>query len=227
MSDPDPRMAEIARRLEDLSSKDLDRRLRTAVEEGISKWERRRGALIAIILAVLGVATYTQLTQQISSYFASSVVLQIDKEVKTKTAGISTREPAIGELSTRLADLEQLVSKIATAMPGPNGKPISSTSAEPPAVPPPKGFAFFGVRNSDGSWSERYFRLPEGGDRAPQPDDRAVSEASVNVRDGYIVYGPSGWTNQRGIGALRRGESVKIVEAREVVPGFWWISFVR
>jgi len=224
MSDHDPSMTEIARRLEDLSSKDLDRRLRASVEEGISKWERRRGALIAIILAALGVATYTQLSQQIANYFASSVLVQIDEAVKTKTADISTREPAIGELTTRLAKLEQFVSKIATATPS---KPISGIPTVTPIISPSKGFAFFGVRNSDGSWREKYFRLPEGGDRAPQPDDRAVSEASVNVRDGYIVYGPNGWTNQRGVGVLRPGESVKIVEAKQVVPGFWWISFVR
>ena len=44
-----------------------------------------------------------------------------------------------------------------------------------------------------------------------------MAEDSVNVRAGYIVYGASGWTNQRAMGVLRRGDKVKVVEAKPVI----------
>ena len=149
---------------------------------------------------------------------------QIDKEVKVKTASISVQDPAIAELKTRVADLEKLLAQL---KPAPAPTPGVPAPAPPPsALPAPvEGVAFFGVHDASGAWSEKHFRIPGAGERPPQAGDEAIVEGSVNVRARYIVYGASGWTNQRAIGVLRRGDKVKIVAAKQVVEGFWWIGF--
>lgn len=233
MSDIETRLAELAKRLDDLTSKEADRRLSGLVDEAIGKWERRRGALVLLVLGILGLASYSQLNQQIADHFTSKVVSQIDMEVKKKTANISIQDPAIAELQTRTAEMEKRFAQTA--------KPSPSTTPSPTLLPSPvptvaqksiapittQGFAFFGVRDANGSWPERYFSLAGAGDRPPQLGDEAVAQGSVNVRAGYIVYGPSGWKNERATGVLRQGDKVKVVEAKEVVGGFWWISFIR
>ncbi len=105
MSDTDKALADLAKRVDDLASKEMDRRVATLVAEGITKWERSRGALALILLGVVGLATFNQVSQRIADYFTKSVVKQIDGEVKTKTAGISVQDPAIAELTTRTAEL--------------------------------------------------------------------------------------------------------------------------
>lgn len=231
MSDIETRLAELTKRFDEVTSKEMDQRLSGLVAEGISKWERRRGGLLAVVLAVLGFASYTQVNQALINYFTSKAAPQIDQEVKVKTASISLQDPAIAELKTRVADLERLLAQLKPSpalTPGvPAPAPPPSASPAPVAPAPAEGFAFFGVHGASGAWSEKHFRIPGAGERPPQAGDEAVAEDSVNVRAGYIVYGPSGWTNQRAIGVLRRGDKVKVVEAKQVVEGFWWISFAR
>jgi hypothetical protein len=226
MNDIETRLAELTKRFDEVTSKEMDQRLSTLVAEGISKWELRRGAIVVLVLAVFGVASYTQLNQAIVNYFTSKAAPQIDQEVKVKTASISSQDPAIAELKTRVADLEKLLAQL---KPSPTPTPGAPAPVPPPAIAPTpaEGFAFFGVRRASGAWSEKHFLIPGAGERPPQKGDDAVADGSVNVRAGYIVYGESGWTNQRAIGVLRRGEKVKVVEVKEVVEGFWWISYTR
>ena len=215
MSDIDKTIADLTKRVDDLASKDMDRRVANLVAEGITKWERSRGALALIVLGVVGLATLNQVSQRIADYFTRSVVKQIDAEVKRKTASISVQDPAIAELTTRTAELQGAVAQLGKATTLPIAPKVAS------------GSAFFGIRSIDGTWSERYFDIAAGGSREPKPGDEVTALGSVNVRSGYIVYGPSGWINQRAIGVLRSGDKVKVVEAKEVVGGFWWVSFVR
>ena len=99
---------------------------------------------------------------------------------------------------------------------------------EPEKQGPSTGFAFFGIRDANGSWSERNFKLPPSvGDRPPQVNDEIIADTSVNIRKLDFLFGSNGWINQPSTGVLKTGEHVKVVETREVVDGFWWISFYR
>jgi hypothetical protein len=215
VSDTEKLLADLSKRVDDLVSKGMDRRMTDLVTEGIGKWERSRGTLALVILGIVGLASYSELNHKIVEHFASSVVKQIDNEVKTKTASISVQDPLIAELKTRTDELEKRVAQIGKSAP-PSAAPLVTS-----------GFAFFGIRDPDGSWPERHFRITAGGDRVPRINDEVEALGSVNVRSGYIVYGPKGWTNQRATGILLRGEKIKVVDAKEVVEGFWWINFVR
>jgi hypothetical protein len=223
-----------SQRLNELASKDLDRRIKEAVEDGIARWERRRIGIALLVLGLFGLATFTQVQAKLAEYFASGIKQQLDEEVKKKTASISSQDPELGDLKIRLADVQKrldLATKsLGSPVPRPPPPPAGAVAPTPtPATvtAPATGFAFFGIRAPDGSWLERYFSIADGGDRPPQSGDEVAATASVNVRSGYIVYGANGWTNQRAVGVLRAGDKIKVVEAREVTSGFWWISFAR
>jgi hypothetical protein len=222
MSDEDLRKAidDLSAKVADLGEANQGHRMRTLVAEGISAWEKRRGALLLLVLTLFGVATWARLSETVANYLASDVVRRIDEEVKKKTAALSVQDPAIAELQSRVEELSKdLRQKSAVPTPPPTPPPGVSV--------PTTGFAFFGIRRSAGDWSERYFSLPQGGDRPPVVGDEAIATGSVNIRNGYITYGPSGWFNQPSKGVLRRGERVEVTEIKEVVEGFWWIAFRR
>ena len=215
MTETEKALADLAKRLKDLESKETDRRTAKLVAEAISRWERKRWALAVPVLCVLGITTFSEIKQEIADYFTNTVVEQIDAEVRTRTASISTEDPDIAELKVRTAELQEAVEQRGTT---------ATTPIAPAAL---SGFAFYGIRKSDGGWSERHFKISGGGDRQPTKGDQITALSSVHVRSGYIVYGPGGWTNQRAIGVLRPGDNVRVDEAKEVVKGFWWISFVQ
>ena len=233
MDDIEKRLEQLNKKLDDLGAKEIERRVEDLVGVAINKWERKRGALILGILGILGFATYVQLQQKIVDHFMTQVIPKIDQEVKTKTAKVSTQDPAIAELQNRIAEIQ----KAGTALPARSnsspatGEHVSATNGDANvsavSTSAKQGYAFFGIREDNGIWSDKNFKIESAGDRLPQVGDIAVTTGSVNVRKGYITYGASGWTNQRTTGLLRAGDKVKIVEVKQVTDGFWWINFIE
>ncbi|GEM_PF-4913980 len=224
---------EIARTLEGLQ-RDVDKLANEAVkrlavemaDERIAAWEKRRLSLILAILALFGIASYAALTDKVANYFVESVKPRIADEVKKKTAFVSTQDPAISDLRTQVADLSQNVAEFSKILAdATKTKPVAPPRIVSTAAPAGGGYAFFGVRDASGQWTERYFDIDGDGDRPPKAGDRLRATGSVNIRQGYIVYADAGWVNKPSIGVLRRGDLVRVNEVREVVDGFWWVSF--
>ena len=221
---------EVARKLQGLQESlnrigdDALKRMASEMADArIAAWEKRRLSVIVVVLAVFGIASYASLTDKVANYFADSVKPRIAEEVKKKTASVSTQDPAISEIRTELKDLSRNVAGLSKAL-------TDTTKLKPPAQvrisePAVGGYAFFGIRDASGQWSERYFSIEGEGDRPPKPGDRLRATGSVNIRQGYIVFTDAGWVNKPSIGVLRRDDVVRVSEVREVVSGFWWISF--
>ena len=224
---------EVNRTLEGLR-RDVDKLANEAVQalavkvadERIAVWEKKRLGLMLVILALFGIASYASLTDKVANYFVESVKPRIADEVKTKTAFVSTQDPAISDLRTQIVDLSQNVADLSKIL-----ADITKTkSVAPPRIlsttaPADGGYAFFGVRDISGQWTERYFDIEGDGNRPPKAGDRLRATASVNIRQGYIIYADAGWVNKPSIGVLRKGDVVRVNEVREVVNGFWWMSF--
>jgi hypothetical protein len=202
---------------------------RLAVEiadERIAAWEKRRLGVIMIILAIFGIASYAALTDKVSDYFLESIKPRIVEEVKNKTVFISAQDPEISELRTHIADLTNTVVDLSnTLTKATKTKQIAVPDAPSVTTPAQGGYSFFGIRDISGHWTERYFEIEGDGNRPPKPGDRLRATGSVNIRKGYIVYSEAGWVNKPSIGVLRRGDVVMVNEVREVVKGFWWVSF--
>jgi hypothetical protein len=199
-----------------------------AADERIAAWEKKRLIVLGGILALFGLATYASLTDKVADYFARSINPRIDAEVKRKTALVSVQDPAIAEIRTQLADLRKDSAEIVSMINKVAPPDVKTTLTPPPVIPATSatnGYAFFGVRNESGQWTERYFDIEGGGDKPPQSGDHIKTTGSVNIRKGYIVYTDAGWLNSQSIGVLRSGDQVRVDEAREVVPGFWWVAF--
>jgi hypothetical protein len=195
-------------------------------DERIAAWEKRKLSIVVVILAIFGIASYASLADKVANYFVESVKPRIEDEVKKKTVFVSAQDPDISELRSQLADLSKSLAEVSKALA--EGKVVKPTGAPPvlsATTPAAGGYSFFGIRDVSGQWSERYFDIEGGGDRPPRAGDKLVATGSVNVRQGYIVYSDAGWVNKRSIGVLRKGDVVHIDEVREVVAGFWWVSF--
>jgi hypothetical protein len=93
------------------------------------------------------------------------------------------------------------------------------------------GFAFYGVAQDNGvvkvtEWRERYFERVSGAkDAMPDKGDLCRATSDVNIRLGYIQFEGSQWRNRSSIGVLHRGDTVRVLDVRAVVPGFIWIEF--
>jgi len=195
-------------------------------DERIAVWEKRKLSVALAILAVLGFASYAAIRDRVASYFVESVKPGIADEVKRKTAFVSTQDPAISDLRAQIADLSKSVADLSKTL----ADATKTTPVPPPhivsaAAPSSDGYAFFGVRDASGQWTQRYFDIDGGGDRPPKAGDSLRASGSVNIRQGYIVYGDAGWVNKPSTGILRRGDVIRVNEVREVVDGFWWVSF--
>jgi len=216
------RIGEIEKRLNEASQLAAEKRMGDIAQEAIASWEKKRLALVVVALAMCGVASYYAVVERISDFFAQKVYSRVDDEIKAKTAAISVQDPSIADLRNQVSVMSsQLQASSSVSLP-------KDTVSIAPIVPSGRtGFAFFGIRDESGQWTERYFDVIGGGDQVPKLGDRLRATGSVNVRRGYIVYGSTGWINRSSIGVLRPGDFVRVDEIREVVTGFWWIGFTR
>lgn len=220
-------LAKMQSEIQSISDAAKERKTADQIEAHLSSWEKRRATLVLAILAVFGIASYVSLNEKITNYFAQSVAVKIDEEVKRKTAPLSTQDPQIAELATRLEDLSRSVAAAGTTIDKANkiAPPVSLPTPLPVAVS--KGYAFFGIKSNAGGWSERYFDIKGASDRPPKAGDVITSTGSVNIRRGYITYTENGWVNQPTIGAAKRDQVFRVDDAREVTTGFWWVSIIR
>jgi hypothetical protein len=214
--------------IQNISDTAKDRKTADLVDVRISSWEKRRATFVLVILAIFGVASYVSLNDKITNYFAKTVKEKIDAEVKRKTALLSTQDPQIANIATRLEDLSQSVAAVGAKIDKLNKEitPTVSTSTWPPVLVS-KGYAFFGIKTVSGAWSEKYFDIKGASDRPPQPGDTLTSTGSVNIRSGYITYTDNGWVNQPTIGAVKVGQVFRVDDAKQVTDGFWWVSIIR
>jgi len=195
-------------------------------DERIAAWEKRKLGVVVVILAIFGIASYASIADKVADYFVESIKPRIEEEVKNRTVFVSAQDPDISELKSQLADVSRSLAEVSKALAeGKTARPMAAVPVLNASTPTGGGFSFFGIRNPSGQWSERYFDIEGGGDRPPMAGDKLVATGSVNVRQGYIVYSDAGWVNKRSIGVLRKGDVVRINEVREVVTGFWWVSF--
>ena len=224
---------EIARALEGLQrdvnklSNDATKRLAAeTADERIVAWEKKRLSVILVILTIFGIATYTALTDKVTNYFVETIKPRIANEIRNKTALVSAQDPEISDLRIQIAELSKNMSDLSKSLTeATQAAPVTVTPIPSTTTPPEGGYSFFGVRDASGEWTERYFDIENEGNRPPKQGDRLRATGSVNIRKGYIVYSEAGWVNKPSIGVLRSGDVVLVSEVREVVNGFWWISF--
>jgi hypothetical protein len=214
--------------IQSISDTAKDRKTADLIDAQISSWEKRRAAFVLAILAIFGVASYVSLNDKITNYFAQTVTVKIDDEVKRKTALLSRQDPQIADLATRLDDLSRSVAAVGAKIDKLNKETTPTVSLPAPQqITVSKGYAFFGIKSVSGAWSEKYFDIKGASDRPPQAGDTLTSTSSVNIRKGYITYTNDGWVNQPTVGAAKHGQVFRVDDAKEVTTGFWWVSIIK
>lgn len=126
------------------------------------------------------------------------------------------------------SDLVATASADATArLWNPNAKPDVK-----PQRPANIVWAYYGMRNDDGTWT-RYFKKTSGDENAvPASGDELVALNAVTIRKDVIRLLPGkGFVNADAIGVLKPKKRIKVIEVRgpnDEDPGNWntiWITF--
>jgi hypothetical protein len=86
------------------------------------------------------------------------------------------------------------------------------------------GWAFFGVQENDGSWSERYFDISGGGTRAPRTGDEVTVTGDVWVRVSPIDSTSTGFEKPPARGVAKKDMRFRVRAVNQVDPGYYFIE---
>jgi hypothetical protein len=166
--------------------------------------------------------TISELNKNASGKKAEIAILERDKAVLDNEI-----ENVKQELQRRKDDLL----KIELSEKPPKAIELPVKLGRPSVVPSREslGFAYYGLRSGDRTWSERYFKKDSGvPEDIPRVGDRISSISSVNIRAGYITYDPkNGWINQPSKGVIRSNQRFEVLEVNPIAGNFIWVKLKK
>ena len=91
------------------------------------------------------------------------------------------------------------------------------------------GYAYYGIQQNDGNWSERYFNNESGKkDERPEAGETVIAIGNVNIRAGYIEFKLlRGWQNRENIGLIKANDRILVEEVKNIAGNYVWIKFRR
>ena len=211
-------------------------------KDSFKKWVGMWIGFLCLFLTAIGITSYYQALDKLSNSkfvtnsLINSVAPKIEKAVvdesKKQIATQIIRNDAIldEQLANIRADAEQRIKKIAEDF---NSKLKTISEKINEDISPIKtqvhklssGYAFYGIR-TNGSWDSRHFKIV--GDSPAEPPkvgDTLEALSNVNIRKDYITFGIAGWTNAPTLGVVKPHDILDVLEAKEVVNGYYWIKF--
>ena len=84
------------------------------------------------------------------------------------------------------------------------------------------GWVYLGAQFGD-YWSEKHFRWSGDPSTAPAKGAKLEATGNVNLRVDHIRFSLfGGWQNSDIIGLVEKGQTVTVIDSKEVHPGFFW-----
>lgn len=160
----------------------------------------------------------SRISPRLSPKDAASLAKTLDNLEQVLTTAVTAET-----VTTALAAASENLTQVIAAPEKPVGDP-----GNPPNFP--EKWAYYGLQDSRGDWSSRYFKQHDGNPSAvPKPGDIVVAIAEVNIRGDVIRFKENEWVNGPIRGLLRKGRSVHVAEVtgpdREQNSPFTWIRF--
>ena len=242
----------LEKRLEQLASPyeaALSHRVFENVQKTFRAWLAIWLGVISVVVGLVGYIGYDEVIsagkKKVEEKIASQVTTQLQDEVKTEISKAREQvkqtllESSLNDVSKLDADLAQLLAdtqnaidqrikefatKLAPAIKDPD---LPQALAEKPKPTSVSGFAFFGIKSTDG-WTERNFRVNgKAADSYPTVGDTVVAIVPVNARSGVIELTTRGWVNKPVIGLIKPGSELEVKQVETVAGGAYvWFQFV-
>ncbi len=84
------------------------------------------------------------------------------------------------------------------------------------------GWVYIGI-NFGKEWNEKHFDWTSGSGKTPDVGAEITATGNVNLRADHIQFTlKEGWQNSAIKGLVTQGQQVKVIEMKQVVPGFYW-----
>jgi hypothetical protein len=147
---------------------------------------------------------------------------QISGQLQKNNAALEAHLANIGAAADKR--IEDIVRQFNTQLVAINNKEqIKPIIVEP--YPVDSGYAFYGIR-SGSSWESRYFKvLGDAPAEPPKVGDKLQALSNVNIREDYISFGITGWSNALTLGVIVPKDKLEVIEVKQVVLGYYWIRF--
>ena len=180
-----------------------------------------------VLLAALFATCAVELVNKRSEQQAADEDRRRSEEARKRSdETISNMALALANFESKtIGRFEQVLARLPEKLAEAKAEPIVTADVARQA----EGYAYYGVRTANGTWSERYFDRVDGNATSlPEQGDTVTARSPVNARAGYIEFSAeTGWTNKRVIGAIRPGDRLNVVEVNPILGSYIWIKFRR